>query len=96
MPSCSRIFTNVWQILIYVLKSGPTNGGGNNQTKSSCTEIFMRSYPKLLIWIIAIDISGHHAHQFNSTSSIKGKGQQTAIIGRLCETLCDDYVCSLQ
>ena len=39
-------------------KSGSMNSGGNNTRQSSCTEIFIRSIPKILVWIIAISISG--------------------------------------
>merc|ERR1712131_340304 len=37
--------------------SGTINSGGMTKTKSSWTEILIRSIPKLLVWIIAIGIS---------------------------------------
>ena len=40
-------------------QSGTINSGGMTKTKSSWTEILIRSIPKLLVWIIAIGISGH-------------------------------------
>ena len=104
-----KMITNLSNKFSKIDESGPINGGGNNQTKSSYTEIFMRSIPTLLVWFIAIGISGHvhnlwiisiyksfrhwidtYVHNtivdhVNSTSSFEGKGQQTAIIGRLCD-----------
>ena len=38
-------------------QSGTINSGGNTRTESSWTETFIRSIPKLLVWIIAIGIS---------------------------------------
>ena len=38
-------------------KSGPM-GIRYNKTESTCTEIFISAFPKLLVWVIAIGISG--------------------------------------
>ena len=55
--------------LLYVEKnkSGTMVIHKYNKTKSTCTEIFISAFPKLLVWVIAIGISGSKIHYYDDS-----------------------------
>ena len=75
-----------------------------NKTKSTCTEIFISAFPKLLVWVIAIGISGSKIQYYDDSYNMIHISdsfwimQEAPVLmkAKVTHVSDDHYTCSIQ